>query len=414
MAHQGYYTNPSNLENVNEALDEVEAIKNDAVAASNEAQAAVAQVTIQATIAQNAANGALASENNAQTYSNAAEVAADAAGIARTDAASDALSASQSADNSQTYSIQAFDYRTEALGFRNEAEVFKNQAEAAVTGQVFGPASAVDNEIPRFDGSTGKLVKAGLKYQTSVTDTTSGALALVGAFGLGTVGIATSDLDAVTLPGFYKATSSATGTPISGILGHNVYYQGDSSFGTMVAVGYDSGRGFVRVRQAGSWGSWVEYFTTGNQLALGTTAASGRTALALGTVATQNYTTGTFTPVIAGTTTAGTGTYTSQVGSYTKIGDRVYFELNVSWTAHTGTGNIQLTGLPFSSTASTNAPVSILHNNLVVGTGKVLAGVVAIGTSNITFSAMDPAGTANVAIAMDTAASLNISGVYKN
>ena len=57
--------------------------------------------------------------------------------------------------------------------------------------------------------------------------------------------------------------------------------------------------------------------------------------------------TGTFIPIIVGSTAAGTGTYSAQVGYYTKIGNTVIFSLSVTWTAHNGTGAITITGLPF-------------------------------------------------------------------
>ncbi len=62
----------------------------------------------------------------------------------------------------------------------------------------------------------------------------------------------------------------------------------------------------------------------------------------------DDYEEGTWTPVIIGTTTAGTGTYTTQTGSYTKIGNQVTLHLTLTWTAHTGTGNMRISGLPFT------------------------------------------------------------------
>ena len=70
----------------------------------------------------------------------------------------------------------------------------------------------------------------------------------------------------------------------------------------------------------------------------------------LGGVAAANklddYEEGTFTPVMVGSTTAGTGTYTVQSGHYTKIGNTVTAHVLIQWSAHTGTGNIQITGFP--------------------------------------------------------------------
>jgi hypothetical protein len=42
-------------------------------------------------------------------------------------------------------------------------------APGAVGGDVVGPASATDNDIARYDGTTGKLLKAGLSYDTDTT-----------------------------------------------------------------------------------------------------------------------------------------------------------------------------------------------------------------------------------------------------
>jgi hypothetical protein len=67
----------------------------------------------------------------------------------------------------------------------------------------------------------------------------------------------------------------------------------------------------------------------------------------------DDYEEGNWTPVAAGTTTAGTGTYSFQLGRYTKIGRVCYFQMTLGWSAHTGTGNIVFTGLPFTSLGGT-------------------------------------------------------------
>src|SRR5690606_15551671 len=78
------------------------------------------------------------------------------------------------------------------------------------------------------------------------------------------------------------------------------------------------------------------------------------------------YETGTFTPVIIVSTAAGTGTYTTQLGRYTRIGQRVIFNAFAVWTAHTGTGFMYLGGLPFTSsaTASNFNSLSVWASNL--------------------------------------------------
>ena len=65
-----------------------------------------------------------------------------------------------------------------------------------------------------------------------------------------------------------------------------------------------------------------------------------------------DYEEGTFTAEIIGTTTAGTGTYSIQKGYYTKVGRTVSFQIDLAWSAHTGTGFMLVSGLPYTSNAS--------------------------------------------------------------
>jgi hypothetical protein len=92
---------------------------------------------------------------------------------------------------------------------------------------------------------------------------------------------------------------------------------------------------------------------------------------------------GTFTPIVAGATTAGVGTYSRQVGRYNKIGSRVFFTLEVTLTAHTGTGLVTITGLPFTSNSAINFhPCDVAFGNITSAGGGSMA-VVLGGTSTI-------------------------------
>jgi hypothetical protein len=62
----------------------------------------------------------------------------------------------------------------------------------------------------------------------------------------------------------------------------------------------------------------------------------------------DDYEEGTFTPVLNGVGSTGTGTYTLQQGRYTKIGRTVSIDIVLTWTAHTGTGTMYITGIPFT------------------------------------------------------------------
>lgn len=66
---------------------------------------------------------------------------------------------------------------------------------------------------------------------------------------------------------------------------------------------------------------------------------------------------GDWTPVAQGASTAGTGTYDTQVGTYVAVGSLMWFTLQLHFdnSNHTGTGNLQITGLPFTSDNTTDA-----------------------------------------------------------
>jgi hypothetical protein len=63
---------------------------------------------------------------------------------------------------------------------------------------------------------------------------------------------------------------------------------------------------------------------------------------------------GTWTPIIVGVTTVGTGTYTLQTGIFSRSGSAVVVSGYVGVSNHTGTGIMGLAALPFISKNSTN------------------------------------------------------------
>ncbi|WP_371380751.1 hypothetical protein [Sporomusa aerivorans] len=121
----------------------------------------------------------------------------------------------------------------------------------------------------------------------------------------------------------------------------------------------------------------------------------------------DDYEEGTFTPYVYGTTTAGTGTYSVQSGVYTKIGNVVYFHLAFSLSAHTGTGNMRIGGLPFTVNSSYNPACSLWANGLTF-TGS-LVGVLSGGSTNLFIYQMASTATE---VAMDTSNSMVATGFY--
>lgn len=116
-----------------------------------------------------------------------------------------------------------------------------------------------------------------------------------------------------------------------------------------------------------------------------------------------------FTPTISGTTTAGVGTYTSQDGSYVKVGNIVNFELDIGWTAHTGTGNILVNGFPYASANSSPVSASWVWADGLTITGQATFGL----TANQTYGGLGAINNGIYsAVAIDTSAGLRITGFY--
>ena len=66
----------------------------------------------------------------------------------------------------------------------------------------------------------------------------------------------------------------------------------------------------------------------------------------------DDYEEGTYSPSVSGSTTAGTGTFSSLSGAYTKIGNRVFVSVLIAHSnTHTLTGAYQIS-LPFTSTSN--------------------------------------------------------------
>jgi hypothetical protein len=128
----------------------------------------------------------------------------------------------------------------------------------------------------------------------------------------------------------------------------------------------------------------------------------------------DDYEEGTFTPTVTGGSTAGSGTYSSQVGKYVKIGGKVFVEVALAWSAHTGTGNMFLTGLPFTSAADeAGAGISVGRvNNLAITALCYLIGYMVNSNTAIALRAIPIGGGAEDVVGLDTAAEINYSITY--
>lgn len=116
-----------------------------------------------------------------------------------------------------------------------------------------------------------------------------------------------------------------------------------------------------------------------------------------------------FTPTLSGSTVAGAATYTTRTGKYSILGNVVYFTLEVGWSAHTGTGNFIITGLPVS--AVSRSAFAVYHSSLAVGAGKQFVAEVTGGTT-INLWASDPSGGNISGVPVDSLGTIVISGMY--
>jgi hypothetical protein len=129
----------------------------------------------------------------------------------------------------------------------------------------------------------------------------------------------------------------------------------------------------------------------------------------------DDYEEGTWTPTVIGTTVAGTATYTLQLGRYTKIGNIVNLYFACAWSSGTGTGNLRISGLPFSAingTSSSYFPTGMLAgNNLTFSVNTPVVSVVN-NSALIEISQMS-SGANNVKVAYDSSANINASITYE-
>ena len=129
----------------------------------------------------------------------------------------------------------------------------------------------------------------------------------------------------------------------------------------------------------------------------------------------DDYEEGTFTPTIVGVTTAGVGTYNTQFGRYTKIGNRVLFNIFLDWTAHTGTGAMRVSGLPFVSDGTANSQTAVapsFPSNIVLAANSVLVMHIEVGLTEISFLQYSAGGGAVATVSIDAAGAIIAAGQY--
>lgn len=125
-------------------------------------------------------------------------------------------------------------------------------------------------------------------------------------------------------------------------------------------------------------------------------------------------TSGAFTPTIFGSTTAGVGTYSAQVGYYVKTGVHFHAQIYVDWTAHTGTGTLNVS-LPVPHKVSSSLYASVVIGqayNVALTANHILGGDMLSGDSFISLRQYPVGGGAVSPAVIDASGYLIISIDY--
>ena len=148
--------------------------------------------------------------------------------------------------------------------------------------------------------------------------------------------------------------------------------------------------------------------TSGKGIDFSATAGTGTSELL------DDYEEGAWTPVVTGSTSAGTGTYINQIGLYTKVGRVVHFQCWLQVSAHTGTGVTLINGLPFTSNASNAKGTANLNYfaNLTISASNTAGLQVANGQTYLVLKEFPVGGGVAGSVAIDPNMQINFSGSY--
>lgn len=222
------------------------------------------------------------------------------------------------------------------------------------------PGSAVSGVVGAANGGTGVANNAASTITISgnfgttltVSNTTAVTLPVTGTLATlaGSEELTNKTLTSSVAKGTW--TASGTWTLPAHTLGGTVTLNGQTFSGAAVfSAGATFGGALSGITTLAGSGA-VSGFTTANFSGL-VTASSGIT---FGGTTLSTYTDTTWTPTIAGSSTAGTQTYSVQVGTYTRVGNTIFAFYNITLSALDGAtaGGLYIGGLPVAVVNTSN------------------------------------------------------------
>jgi hypothetical protein len=207
----------------------------------------------------------------------------------------------------------------------------------------------------------------------------------------------------------FRKDSTTVGS-IGVVNSNNLFIQGDSTnsglqCGTNTILPVQNGANASNTIDMGDGSNLWKDIYLGGGLYVGGTAAANKL---------DDYEEGTFTPTIEGSSTAGTATYSDQVGKYTKIGNAVTIQIQLGYSSGTGSGTaMYIKGLPFTSSSAVVQSLAIAYtNNITIPANRFVTAN--IGTSNnyIRLFTDEVGGGASNDLAYDGAGDIAVGGTY--
>jgi hypothetical protein len=125
----------------------------------------------------------------------------------------------------------------------------------------------------------------------------------------------------------------------------------------------------------------------------------------------DDYEEGTFSPIISGGSNAGTVTYNTRIGQYTKVGNLVTVWMNINWSSGNGSGSLMVKGLPFSVINTARPVFNVISENVSLASNQLAAGFSNFSDGIIMVRNITGTG-ATLTLTYDSAGTLFLTGTY--